>query len=69
MLHAYINKIMDKHLSNWLFTYDIYSQLTPLPSKKYFSSLSSMLLATLTLKPNINLTNQTGLGAPMLSGN
>ncbi len=66
---TYIDKIMAKHLPNWLSTHDISNCLTPLPTKSCFSALFSMLLATLTQKFNNNLPKLTHLDIAMVLGN
>ncbi len=48
---TYIDKIMAKHLSNWLSTHDISYHPTPLPTKKSF--LSSFLNAVGNPDPKI----------------
>jgi hypothetical protein len=66
---TYINKIMAKHLSNWLSTHDISSRPAPLPTKSHLSALFLMLLATLTQKINNNLPKLTHLDFAMVLGN
>jgi hypothetical protein len=66
---TYIDKIMAKHLSNWLSTHDISNCPTPLPTQKsFFSALFSMLSATLTQKFNNNLPKLTHLDTAMVLG-